>query len=69
LQILDDRYDKRSTNISGQLPIEDWHAYLGDPTLADVILDRLVHNGFRLTLKASRCVKQRTADTAARPAH
>ena len=38
LEILDDRYDKKSTLITSQLPVEQWHDYLGDPTLADAIL-------------------------------
>ena len=62
LEILDDRYDKRSTIITSQLPIEDWHAYLGDPTLADAILDRLVHNAYRLTLKGESMRKQKTVE-------
>lgn len=49
LEMLDDRYDRRSTPITSQLPIEQWHAYLGDRTVADPILD--VHNVHRLTLK------------------
>lgn len=48
LDILDDRYDKRSTIVTSQLPVEDWHAAIGDPTLADAILDRLVHNAYNL---------------------
>ncbi len=51
LELLDDRYDRAATLITSQLPIERWHAYLGDPTLADAILDRLVHNAHRITLK------------------
>ncbi len=51
LEILDDRYDRRSTLITSQLPIDQWHAYLGDRTVADAILDRLVHNSYRLVLK------------------
>ena len=51
LEILDDRYDKASTLITSQLPVEKWHLYLNDPTLADAILDRLVHNAYRLNLK------------------
>ncbi len=50
LEILDDRYDRKSTIVTSQLPVEKWHAYLGDPTLADAILDRLVHNSYRLDL-------------------
>lgn len=51
LEILDDRYNKKSTLLTSQLPVDQWHAYLGDPTLADAILDRRVHNAYRLTLK------------------
>ena len=51
LEILDDRYDRRSTIVTSQLPVEQWHAFLADPTLADAILDRLVHNSYRLALK------------------
>jgi DNA replication protein DnaC len=51
LEILEDRYQRRSTLVASQLPISHWHEYLGDPTLADAILDRLVHNAHTLTLK------------------
>jgi DNA replication protein DnaC len=51
LEILDDRYDSRSTLIATQLPVEKWHEAIGDPTLADAILDRLVHNAYRLDLQ------------------
>ena len=51
LEIIEDRYDKQSTLITSQLPIEHWHQHFGDPTLADAILDRLVHNAHRITLK------------------
>lgn len=50
LEILDDRYQARSTLVTAQLPIGQWHDYLGDPTLAEAILDRLVHNAYRLSL-------------------
>ena len=48
--ILDDRYGRRATLVATQMPVEDWHARLGDPALADAILDRLVHNAHRLNL-------------------
>jgi DNA replication protein DnaC len=51
LEILDDRYDKRSTMVCAQLPVDTWHGAIGDPTLADAILDRLVHNAYRLNLE------------------
>ncbi len=51
LEVLDDRHDRRSTLITSQLPVEHWHKIIGDPTLADAILDRLVHNSYRIELK------------------
>ena len=51
LEILDDRMNARSTLITSQLPVKHWHEYIGEPTLADAILDRLVHNAHKLTLK------------------
>jgi len=50
LEILEERYGRRSTVITSQLPVEDWHAVIADPTYADAILDRLVHNAHRLNL-------------------
>ena len=50
LEILEDRDGARSTVITSQLPRERWHDYLGDPTVADAILDRLVHRAHRLAL-------------------
>lgn len=51
LEILDDRYNRHATIVTSQLPVEKWHGYLSDPTLADAILDRLVHNAYRANLK------------------
>jgi DNA replication protein DnaC len=51
LEIIDDRVGARSTIIASQLPVDQWHAYLGEPTLADAILDRLVHRSHRIELK------------------
>ena len=63
LEILDDRYDRRSTIVTSQLPVDQWHTYLNDPTLADAILDRLVHNSYRLVLKGESMRKQKTVET------
>ena len=60
LEILDDRYDRKSTLVTSQLPVDQWHAYLDDPTLADAILDRLVHNSYRLALSGASLRKQKT---------
>ena len=51
LDILDDRHERRSTVVTSQLPVEHWHKMIGEPTHADAILDRLVHNAYRITLK------------------
>ena len=51
LDILDDRHDRRSTIVTSQLPVDLWHKMIGEPTHADAILDRLVHNAYRITLK------------------
>jgi DNA replication protein DnaC len=50
LEIVDDRYQRRSTILTSQIPFKQWHTAIGDPTLADAILDRLVHNAYRLAL-------------------
>jgi DNA replication protein DnaC len=66
LEILEDRYQRRSTLVASQLPVANWHEYLGDPTLADAILDRLVHNAHTLTLKGDSMRKRHkplSADT------
>ncbi len=51
LEILDDRVNTGSTLIASQLPVDTWHSYLGEPTVADAILDRLVHHSHRIELK------------------
>ncbi|MBI2965971.1 MAG: ATP-binding protein [Chloroflexi bacterium] len=51
LEIVEDRYQAASTVIATQCPIERWHQAIGDPTLADAICDRLVHNAYKLELK------------------
>jgi DNA replication protein DnaC len=50
LEIMDDRYNMRATIITSQLPIAHWHEAVGDPTLADAILDRVVHNAYKINL-------------------
>lgn len=58
-EILEDRYDRRSTLIAAQLPVKHWHEIIGEPTLADAILDRLVHNVFTIKLKGESMRKKR----------
>ncbi len=50
MEIVEDRYGAGSTLITSQLPVESWHDVIGEPTFADAILDRLVHNAYRLAL-------------------
>ena len=51
LELMEDRHGSRSTLITSQVPVQKWHAAIGDATLADAILDRLLHNAHRLNLK------------------
>jgi DNA replication protein DnaC len=53
LQLLEDRYEKRSIIIASQLPVAQWYDYIGDPTLADAICDRLTANAHRIELKGA----------------
>jgi len=64
LEICDARYQARSTLLTSQLPVANWHAQIGDPTLADSILDRLVHNAHRIELKGESMRKKRGAKGA-----
>lgn len=50
LEICDDRYGRRSTILTSQLPVARWHEQIGDPTIADSLLDRVVHNAYRIEL-------------------
>ena len=58
LEVIDDRAGSRSTILTSQLPIEHWHGWINDPTLADAILDRLVHNAYRINLKGESMRKR-----------
>lgn len=58
LEIMDDRHGKGSTVVTSQVPVDHWHEVIGDPTIADAILDRLVHNAHRLVLKGESLRKQ-----------
>ena len=51
LEILDDRYGRSATMVVTQIPVADWHARIPDPTLADAVLDRLIHSAYRLDLE------------------
>jgi DNA replication protein DnaC len=60
LEILDDRYNRGSTLITSQFPITTWHDLIGEPTIADAILDRLVHAAHKITLKGDSMRKTRS---------
>jgi DNA replication protein DnaC len=60
LEILEERYGRRSTMITSQLPVERWHEIIGDPTYADAILDRLVHNAHRIELAGESMRRAKT---------
>jgi DNA replication protein DnaC len=59
LEICDDRYQRRSLLLTSQVPVAHWHEQIGDPTLADSILDRIVHNAYRLELNGESMRKKR----------
>ena len=67
LEILDDRYNLRATIITSQLPIAHWHEAVGDPTLADAILDRVVHNSYKINISGNSMRKEREKLTTDRP--
>jgi len=50
LELFDARHGLASTAVTSQLPVKHWHEYIGEPTVADAILERLVHNAFRIEL-------------------
>lgn len=62
LQILEDRYAKRPLIITSQLPVPKWHEYLGEPTLADAIMDRLTADAHRIELKGESLRKKKTPE-------
>lgn len=59
LEIVEERYDSRSTIVASQIPIDHWHDAIGDPTIADAILDRLVHNAHKLAVKGESMRKKK----------
>ena len=58
LEVLDDRTGTRATIITSQLPLEKWYEYLAEPTIADAILDRIVHHSHRIALKGESLRKK-----------
>jgi DNA replication protein DnaC len=62
LELIDDRVGTKSCIVTSQLPIEAWHDYIGDPTLADAILDRILHRSHRIHLKAKESIRKTEAE-------
>ena len=61
LEIVEDRYDAGSVMITSQIPVDRWHDMIGVPTLADAILDRVIHNAYRIDLSGESLRKQRSS--------
>jgi DNA replication protein DnaC len=61
LEICEERYERRSTVLTSQFPVAQWHKQIGDPTIADSILDRLVHNAYRIELKGESLRKAKAS--------
>jgi DNA replication protein DnaC len=68
LEILDDRYGSGATLMTSQFPVDQWHQLINDATVADAILDRLVHNAYRLDLKGESIRKTKASLNAKSPA-
>ena len=64
LEIVEDRYDKGSLIITSQIPVDRWHDLIGVPTLADAILDRVIHNAYRIDLAGESLRKPRASPSA-----
>jgi len=62
-EILEDRYGSRSTIVTSQFPPTQWHEHIGEPTLADAICDRLLHNAHRIVLKGPSRRKEGKLDS------
>ena len=67
LEVIEDRTQRRSTIITSQLPIAEWHEAFGDPTLADAILDRITNNAHRIELRGDSMRKRGPVGAATTP--
>lgn len=63
LEILEERYGRRSAIVTSQVPVDNWHQLIWDPTYADAILDRLVHNAVRIDLDGESLRTKRSGRT------
>jgi len=62
LEIVEDRYERRSTIVTSQVPVDRWYEIIGNPTIADAILDRLVHNAYRIEPAGDSMRKRRAPE-------
>jgi DNA replication protein DnaC len=60
LEVMEDRYGLKATIITSQYPVAKWHDRIGEPTMADAILDRIVHNSHKISLKGESLRKTKT---------
>jgi len=67
LEVVEDRYDIRSVMVVSQLPVDKWHEIVGNSTVADAILDRVVHGSHRINLKGDDSMRKKKFDTEGRP--
>jgi DNA replication protein DnaC len=65
LEIVEDRYERRSTLVTSQVPVDRWYEIIGNPTIADAILDRLVHNAYRIELSGESLRRRQAPEHAA----
>jgi DNA replication protein DnaC len=65
LEIVEDRHETRSIILTSQIPVDRWYDMIGDPTIADAILDRLVHSAYRIELQGESLRKKRSPEAAA----
>jgi DNA replication protein DnaC len=63
LEVIENRHGSASTVVTAQLPVENWHENIRNPTIADAILDRLVHNAYKINLKGESMQKLRSSLT------
>ena len=68
LEIVDDRYEKGSLLVTSQIPVSRWHELMGDPTIGDAILDRVVHRAYRIELKGPSLRKRQAVSASAESA-
>ena len=62
LEVIEERHGNVANLITSQLPVENWHDHIGDPTIAEAILDRLIHNAHRIQLKGGSMRKKQKLD-------